>query len=104
MPDPITTNPGDPNSDETLLGVLQRLKDLSAQPLVPNNPMAQLGVMLQGFSAGTQGKANPALEMYAGQRAQALKGLGEEGTIGAALATVSNRRAQRGMELDKLKV
>ena len=98
----ITQNPMDLSGEQTLLGILQRLRDLQAQPMVPNNPMAQLGTVLQGFASGTQGRANPALEMYGGMRQQALKGLGEEAQIGGALSTLQNQRAQREADRQRL--
>ena len=100
--DAITQNPADLSGEQTLLGILQRLRDLQTQPMVPNNPMAQLGTVLQGFAAGTQGRANPALEMYGGMRAQALKGLGEDAQIGGALATLTNQRATRKQAVQDL--
>ena len=100
--DAITQNPADLSGEQTLLGILQRLRDLQAQPMVPNNPMAQIGTVLQGFAAGTQGKANPALEMYGGMRQQALRGLGEEAQVGGALATLKNQQATREAERKKL--
>ena len=100
--DPITMAPGNPNTDETLLGILQRLRDLSQQPLVPQNPMAQLGTVMQGFAAGTQGQQNPALQMYAQQRQQQLTGLGTEATIGSALSTLQHQQTQRATESKKL--
>ena len=93
----ITQNPMDLSGEQTLLGILQRLRDLQAQPMVPNNPMAQLGTVLQGFASGTQGRANPALEMYGGMHQQALRGLGEEAQIGGALTTLQTTKAQHAL-------
>src|SRR3990167_5448481 len=100
--DPITQNPADLSGEQTLLGILQRLRDLQAQPMVPNNPMAQLGTVLQGFASGTQGRANPALEMYGGMRQQALRGLGEEAQIGGALSTLQTQRERREADRRRL--
>lgn len=102
--DPITMQ-ATPGGEETLLGILQRLRDLSQQPVVPQNPMAQLGTILQGFSAGTQGQPNPALQMYAQQRQQQLTGLGTEATIGSTLESVrrhaeTERRASEKFKAD----
>lgn len=100
--DPITMSPGNPNADETLLGILQRLRDLSQQPLVPQNPLAQLGTVMQGFAAGTQGQQNPALQMYAQQRQSQMGGLAHEATIGSALNTVQNQQAERKAQQSRL--
>ena len=52
----------DDTLNDTLTGVLQRLQDLYTQPLIAPNPMAQAGSIMSGFAAGTQGRANPAIE------------------------------------------
>ena len=99
--DPITMAPGNPNTDETLLGILQRLRDLSQQPLVPQNPLAQLGAVMQGFSAGTQGQQNPALQVYAQQRQQQLGALGQTATIAGMMNTMRHQAETEKMVREK---
>lgn len=55
------------------LGLLEALLQLQSQPLVPSdNPALQLGSVLSGFAAGTQGQANPVLTQLASRRQQDL--------------------------------
>ena len=88
--DPITMTPA-VNPQDTLLGVLQQIQALSAQPLVPDNPLMGAGAALQGFAAGTQGRANPALDMLRQQRQQQLTGLGTQAQIAGSMATISHQ-------------
>ena len=87
---------------ESLLGILQQMQGLSQQPILPDNPLAQAGAILQGFSAGTQGKANPAIDFYTKQRQLQMTGLLGQATVGGALATVETAKAHRQDTLDKM--
>ena len=98
--DPITMQ-ATPGGEETLLGILQRLRDLSQQPVVPQNPMAQLGTVLQGFSAGAQGQPNPALQMFQQQRQQEVQGLAQQAHIGGTLTTLQHQKMQMDQEREK---
>ena len=94
--DPITMQ-ATPGGEETLLGILQRLRDLSQQPVVPQNPMAQLGTVLQGFAAGTQGQPNPALQMFQRQHEEARRGLTEQAAVGGMLSSREERKERLGL-------
>lgn len=96
--DPITMQ-ATPGGEETLLGILQRLRDLSQQPVVPQNPLAQLGTVLQGFAAGVQGQPNPALQMFQQQRQQEVQGLAQQAQIGGALGMMGERKEARAQTL-----
>jgi hypothetical protein len=81
---------------ESLLRQLMlQIQQRQAQPLVPDDPLAQLGSVLSGFAAGTQGKPNPALEQYRQQRKDELSGLHEQAGLASSLATIADRRQSR---------
>jgi hypothetical protein len=80
----------------TQLGeILQRITALQQQPIIPDNPFGQLGAVLQGFHAGTQGRPNPAFEQGLAQRRQALTGLTNAATVTGTLATLQDRATTR---------
>ena len=93
-----------PNTGEqTLLDALQGIQSIRSQPLIPDNPLAQLGSILAGFGAGVQGKPNPVTEMYRQQRQDQLVGFKEQAGIGQALGSIEDRRAQREFEAQKVR-
>ena len=89
--------------EQTLLDALQGIQGLRGQPVVPDNPLAQLGSILAGFGAGVQGKPNPVVEMYRQQRQDQLAGFQQQASIGGALGTMENQRAQRQIESQKIR-
>ena len=92
------TTPLAGQGEETLLNALRQMQALQAQPVLPNDPLTQLGAVLSGFGAGVQGQPNPVLEMYRKQRQDQLTGLGQQATIGGALGTIETQRASRAAQ------
>ncbi len=78
-------------SDLINLGIRQQLRDLQSTPVVPQNPMAQLGTVLQGIGSGMQGKPNPALDFWQEQRQQDLRNLQEQARVGETLGRLPDR-------------
>lgn len=63
----------DPAND-ALMQALAQIRQAQAQPLLSNDPLAQLGVGLQGIAAGYRGQPNPAIEQALQVRQQQLGG------------------------------
>lgn len=89
---PTTT--GD-TAEQTLLAVLNKINAMQNQPIVPDNPLAQIGAALAGFGAGVQGKANPVLAQFRADREMQMQGLAQQATIANALSSLENTRATR---------
>lgn len=100
---PITMSPvldsTDTSGEVTLINLLKALQARQAQPVVPDNPLAQLGTMLSGFAAGTQGKPNPVLGQFQSMREQEMAGLTGQAQIAGSLANISNQKATREQSL-----
>ena len=88
---PLDTQ-GDPES--ILQQLIAQIRQQQTRPIVPDNPLAQIGSVLAGFAAGTQGKPNPVLENYRQERKDELSGLHEQAGIAGSLAPIENRRSQ----------
>jgi hypothetical protein len=89
------TTPLAGSGEATLLRALQQMQSLQNQPMLPDNPLVQLGSILAGFGAGVRGQSNPVVEMYRQQRKDQLGGLAQQATIGGALGTIESQRASR---------
>ena len=59
-------------SQATLLQALAQIQHMQNQPLIPTNPISQLGVALQGYNAGYHGQTNPAIQQALAMRQQNL--------------------------------
>jgi hypothetical protein len=81
--------------------VLQQMRALQTQPLVPNSQAAQAGTILQGFHAGIQGRPNPAIQMHLDNRALQLKNLSSQAGISTDLASIENSKLTRDQALKK---
>ncbi len=102
-PDPYSQTAQDPTQQQGLLQILQQIQAIQNRPLIPDNPLSQLGAALQGASAGYAGQPNPAIAQAMAQRQQQLSGLSQTagvlGQIGsmqqhqAALAETKRARA-----------
>src|SRR3989304_1672194 len=101
---PFTLNPAlnttDTSGEVTLINLLKQLQARQAQPVVPDNPMAQLGTMLSGFASGVQGQPNPVLKQFQSLREQEMGGLGQQAQIAGSLATIGSQRASREQQRD----
>jgi hypothetical protein len=84
-----------------MMTVLQQMKALQAQPLIPNNGFAQAGSIMTGFNAGLTGKPDPTLDMYRKDRQDQLKGLHDQAGISANIASIENIKATRQEALKK---
>ena len=89
----INATPIAGSGEQTLLAALQQMQQLQQQPVIPDDPLVQLGNMLSGFAAGTQGKPNPVYGMYADRRKTAVQGLQAQASIGSALGSLEQSRA-----------
>lgn len=81
MDDPYSQSAEDPTQQTGLLRILQQIQALQTRPLIPDNPLSQLGAALQGASAGFAGQPNPAIAQAMTQRQQALSGLSQTAGI-----------------------
>ena len=102
---PYTQTANDPTTQAGLMQVLQQIQALQNQPLIPDNPLSQLGAALQGASAGFQGQPNPAIAQAAALRQQQLAGMGQTagvlgqiGTMKHQEATLAETRRQRALQ------
>jgi len=89
------------SSDEGLTSILQRLQELSTQPTIPNNPLSQLGTVLSGFAAGTQGRANPVLEQAMEQRKTAFTQALSQANLSLSLRREASLETQRKEEKER---
>ena len=89
------------SSDEGLTSILQRLQELSTQPTIPNNPLSQLGTVLSGFAAGTQGRANPVLEQAMEQRKTAFTQALSQANLSLSLRREASLEKQRKEEKER---
>ena len=92
------TTPLAGSGEATLLEALRQMQALQAQPILPDNPLVQLGSILSGFGAGVQGRPNPVVEMYRQRRQDQLAGLQQQATIGGTLGTIETQRASRAAQ------
>lgn len=72
---PYSQSAEDPTQQTGLLRILQQIQALQTRPLIPDNPLSQLGAALQGASAGFAGQPNPAIAQAMAQRQQQMAGL-----------------------------
>lgn len=83
----------DPTQQQGLLQILQQIQALQNRPLIPENPLSQLGAALQGASAGFAGQPNPAIQQAMAQRQQQLAGLSQTAGIMGSLASMQHQQA-----------
>ena len=62
-------------SGQSLLEALAQIQQIQQRPLIPQNPIAQLGVALQGYNAGWQGQENPTIRQTLAIKQQELNGV-----------------------------
>ena len=83
--------------EQTLLAILRQIGDLQNQPLVPDNPLAQIGTALSGFAAGTKGQPNPALEAFKADRAAQMQSLLGTASIAGTIDSMQHRRVTEAL-------
>jgi hypothetical protein len=84
-----------------MMTVLQQMKALQAQPMIPNNDLARAGSIMTSFNAGLTGKADPSAEMFRKDRHDQLQNLNSQAGISAHLATLENFKATRAEALKR---
>ncbi len=82
-------------ASQALLQALAQIQQAQQQPLIPNNPIAQMGVALQGYASGYQGRQNPAIEQALAMRQQQMSGFGHQAQIANSLATLQETQRLR---------
>lgn len=90
---PYSQTANDPTTQLGLMQVLQQIQALQNRPLIPDNPLSQLGAALQGASAAYAGKPNPAMQQAMAQRQQQLAGMSQTAGIMGQLNTIQQQRA-----------
>jgi len=105
MDTPYSQSGQDPTQQQGLLQILQQIQAIQNRPLIPDNPLSQLGAALQGASAGFAGQPNPAVAQAMAARQQQLSGLsqtagvlGQIGTIKQQEATLAETRRARAVQ------
>src|SRR3990167_1378666 len=92
-PNPYSQSGQDPTQQQGLLQILQQIQAIQNRPLIPDNPLSQLGAALQGASAGFAGQPNPAMAQAMAQRQQQLSGLSQTAGLMGQIATIKQQEA-----------
>ena len=92
-PSPYSQTAQDPTQQQGLLQILQQIQAIQNRPLIPENPLSQLGAALQGASAGFAGQPNPAMAQAMAQRQQQLSGLSQTAGLMGQIATIKQQEA-----------
>jgi len=92
-PSPYSQSGQDPTQQQGLLQILQQIQAIQNRPLIPDNPLSQLGAALQGASAGFAGQPNPAMAQAMAQRQQQLSGLSQTAGLMGQIATIKQQEA-----------
>ncbi len=92
-PDLYSQTAQDPTQQQGLLQILQQIQGIQNQPLIPDNPLSQLGAALQGFSAGYAGHQNPAVQQVMAQRQQTLSGLSQTAGVLGQINMMQHQQA-----------
>jgi len=107
MDTPYSQSGQDPTQQQGLLQILQQIQAIQNRPLIPDNPLSQLGAALQGASAGFAGQPNPAIAQAMAQRQQQLSGLsqtaGVVGRLGDMAFKARDYRLRVDMEQRRIK-
>src|SRR4030067_1312875 len=88
MNDSYSQSGQDPTQQQRLFQILQQIRAIQNRPLIPDNPLSQLGAALQGASAGFAGQPNPAIAQAMAQRQQQLSRVRQTGGGVGALSTI----------------
>src|SRR3990172_1026493 len=94
-PRPYSQTAQDPTQQQGLLQILQQIQAIQNRPLIPDNPLSQLGAALQGASAGFAGQPNPAVAQAMAQRQQQLSGLSQTAGIMGQIPTILETQRAR---------
>lgn len=71
----------DPTQEQGLVGILQQIQQQNAQPLVPNNPLAQLGSILSAGASGILGRPDPVMANFAADRQYRMQNMVQQAGI-----------------------
>ena len=93
METPYSQAAQDPTQQQGLLQILQQIQAIQNRPLIPDNPLSQLGAALQGASAGFAGQPNPAVAQAMAQRQQQLSSLSQTAGVLGQIATMQQHQA-----------
>lgn len=93
-PDPYSQTAQDPTQQQGLLQILQQIQAIQNRPLIPDNPLSQLGAALQGASAGYAGQPNPAIQQAMAQRQQQLSGLTQTAGVLGHIGMLQHQKQQ----------
>lgn len=96
-PDPYSQTAQDPTQQQGLLQILQQIQAIQNRPLIPDNPLSQLGAALQGASAGYAGQPNPAIQQAMAQRQQTLSGLTQTAGVLGQIGMLQHQKEQMGL-------
>jgi len=99
-PDPYSQTAQDPTQQQGLLQILQQIQAIQNRPLIPDNPLSQLGAALQGASAGFAGQPNPAIAQAMAQRQQQLSGLSQTAGIMGSIAGMGMQERDYKLRVD----
>src|SRR3990172_9148023 len=99
-PRPYSQTAQDPTQQQGLLQILQQIQAIQNRPLIPDNPLSQLGAALQGASAGFAGQPNPAMAQAMAQRQQQLSGLSQTAGIVGHLGDMAFKERDYKLRVD----
>ena len=100
MENPYSQTAQDPTTGIGLMQILQQIQALQNQPLIPDNPLSQLGTALQGFSAGYAGQPNPAVAQAMAERQQQLAGMSQTAGLVGHLGDMAFKERDYKLRVD----